>query len=271
MALLWRPFLIFSRNMSRAQKNLDYWHSLLDTIIEYMLYAAGIALIILSCYRYMTIFSIGEILYVFKLGFITSCKILIIVMISALIWLPIGVWIGCHKKIAQMMQPIIQFLAAYPPQMLYPFITAAIIHYKLNVDIWTAPIMILGTQWYILFNVIAGTMMITKEQRFAAANMGVKSFLLWKRVYLPAVMPYCITGCLSASGGCWNVSLNTDTLEWGTTKITAIGISSYIENSFSSGALDKAVLGVSVMTCYVLLINRFLWNPLIQRVTAHHR
>lgn len=266
-----RPLAFALGGMTQRSSSLSHVSSLIGIAFEYTLYALGLFFLFFTSYRYLTGFEIGEIFYVFQLGFITSCKILTIVFISAVIWLPIGVWIGTNRKLASMTQPIIQFLAAYPPQMLYPFITAAIIHYNLNVDIWTAPMMILGTQWYILFNVIAGTMMITKEQRYAAANMGVKSFLLWKRVYIPAVLPYCVTGCLSASGGCWNVSLNTDTLEWGSTKISAIGISSYIEYSFSSGALDKAVLGVSVMTCYVLLINRFLWNPLISRVTAHHR
>lgn len=268
--LLTYPFAILSKSHPRP-KHFKKLGGIITWITEYTVYGLGIFFLVFTSYRYLTLFSLYEVLYVFELGLITSVKILTIVLISAAIWLPIGVWIGSNRKVAMHTQPIIQFLAAYPPQMLYPFISAAIIRYNLNVDIWTAPIMVLGTQWYILFNVIAGTMMITKDQRFAAANMGVKSFLLWKRVYFPAVLPYCITGCLSASGGCWNVSLDTDTVEWGGTKISALGISSYIQESFATGALEKAVLGVSVMTCYVLLINRFLWNPLIQRVTAHHR
>lgn len=260
--------------LSRSQSNMgpiSKFHKIVGILLEAFVFGLGVFFLLFTGYRYLSLFSLAEVAYVFELGLITSIKILIIVFLSAMIWLPIGVWIGSNRKVAAYIQPIVQFLAAYPPQMLYPFITAAIIQYQLNVDIWTAPIMILGTQWYILFNVIAGTMMISKDQRLAAANMGVRSFLLWKRVYLPAVLPYCITGCLAASGGCWNVSLDTDTLEWGSTKISALGISSYIHDSFTQGALEKAVLGVSVMTCYVLLINRFLWNPLIQRVTAHNR
>jgi len=216
------------------------------------------------------IFTLQDIIFAFKLGAITAFKVLIMVFFSACIWVPVGVWIGLHPRMASQFQPVIQFLAAYPPQMLYPVFARLIIDYQLNVEIWTAPIMILGTQWYILFNVIAGTLMITKDQRLVAANFGLKSMLLWKRLYIPAVLPYCVTGCMAAAGGCWNVSLDSDTIIWGQHQIQATGISTYIHEGLSRGNFDQAILGIMVMTFYVVMINRCLWNPLFQKVSSYY-
>ncbi len=216
-------------------------------------------------------FDIFEILMTIKLGGITSIKVLVMVFLSACIWVPVGVRIGSKPQLAYRFQPVIQFLAACPPQMLYPFFAHLIVDYNLNVDIWTAPIMILGTQWYILFNVIAGTLMITKDQRLVAANFGLKGTLLWRRLYLPAVLPYCITGCMAAAGGCWNVAIDSDTIIWGHHQIQAQGIGSYIHNALSMGDFNRAILGIAVMTFYVLIINRYLWNALFEKVSAYHQ
>jgi NitT/TauT family transport system permease protein len=241
----------------------------MNFLLEYTLYLYAVYLCMTFIFYFYASFNIKEVFYAVQLGGITALKVLTMVAASALIWVPVGVIIGSNTKLAVSFQPIIQFLASCPPQMLYPVICAFIIKYQLNVNLWTAPLMIFGTQWYILFNVIAGSMMITKDQRLVAANFGLKGWLLWRRLYLPAVMPYCITGCMAAAGGCWNVSIDTDTVTWGSTKLQALGISSYISQGISTGDFNKIILGMAVMAFYVILINRLLWNPLFEKISSY--
>src|SRR5690606_33926018 len=101
--------------------------------------------------------SFVEFLEVLYLGFVTTIKVTILIIISSIIWVPVGVWVGLRPKWSHAIQPIAQILAAFPANLLYPLLFMLITTYHLNVDIWSAPLMILGTQWYILFNVIAGT------------------------------------------------------------------------------------------------------------------
>jgi NitT/TauT family transport system permease protein len=262
------PLKIYSKQPPMIKKAIGILE-FLSHGLEMAFYALTIYLTFkFSIYFYQT-FSLIEVLIALKLGAITAFKVLIAVLISALLWIPVGVIIGSNSRLALRIQPVFQFLAACPLQMFYPAVFALIIRYKLNVDIWTAPLMIIGTQWYILFNAIAGSMMITKDQRLVAANFGLKGWLLWRRLYLPAVMPYCITGCITAAGGCWNISMNTDTVEWGSIKLQAIGISSYIQQAINVGSFDKIVLGMAVMAFYVIIINRLLWHPLFEKVSAY--
>lgn len=206
--------------------------------------------------------SLTEIRHVFYLGAITGFKVIILILISSLIWVPVGIWIGLSPKASYVIQPLIQFFAAFPINLVYPLAVTAIIHFKLNVEIWSTPLMILGTQWYILFNVIAGTNAIPKELLLVARNFSVKNGLWWKRLALPAVFPYYITGSMTAAAGCWNASIVTDVLEWGEHKLIATGLGSYISQYTTVGDFPRIALGIAVMCFYVLLINRLVWQKL---------
>lgn len=203
-----------------------------------------------------------EILRVLYFGFITTVKITILIAVSSLIWVPIGVWIGLHPKLSRHIQPIAQFLAAFPANLVYPLVFFAIIKYNLNVEIWTAPLMILGTQWYILFNVIAGTRALSSDLKYAAKNYQIKGKLWWKKMMLPAIFPYYITGAMTAAGGCWNASILADVVEWGNRRITATGLGGYITEFTQVGDFPRITLGIVVMCLYVTLINRLVWRNL---------
>lgn len=207
----------------------------------------------------LTLEEIGHALY---LGFVTMLKIGILIIICTIIWVPIGVWIGLRPKARAIVQPFIQFLAAVPAQIFYPFICVIIITYNLNVEIWTTPLMILGTQWYILFNVIAGTGAIPKELRLAAQNYNVTGLLWWKKLILPAIFPYYVTGAMAAAGGCWNAAIVADVVSWGTTTLKATGIGAYIRDYADIQDSPKLVLGICVMCFYVLILNKVLWRRL---------
>ena len=143
----------------------------------------------------------SEVLHVVGLGGITLARVLLLIGLASLFWVPVAVWIGLRPKYSQKVQAVAQFLAAFPVNLLFPLVVFVMVAWKLNPDIWLSPLMVFGTQWYILFNVVAGASTIPNELRLASANLGLKGWLLWRRVYLPAVFPSFITGAITASGG----------------------------------------------------------------------
>jgi NitT/TauT family transport system permease protein len=175
---------------------------------------------------------------------------------------PIGVWIGLHPNASQIIQPITQFIAAFPINLVYPLAVTGILYFHLNVQIWSTPLMILGTQWYILFNVIAGANAIPKDLRYVTQNFGVKGGLWWKKLALPAIFPYYLTGAMTAAGGCWNASIVADVLQWGDHRLVATGLGSYISQYTTIGDFPRIALGIGVMCFYVLVINRLVWRAL---------
>ncbi len=201
-------------------------------------------------------------LHVIALGFFTMLRVLVLIIICSLIWVPVGVWVGLHPKVARIVQPIAQFLAAFPANLLFPVFVMVIVQYHLNIEIWTTPLMILGTQWYVLFNVIAGTTSLPKDLYYAADNFSVKGWLWWRRLILPAIFPYYVTGALSAAGGAWNASIVAEVVSWGHTTLRATGLGDYIATNTTAGNYPKIALGICVMCLYVLVINRLIWRPL---------
>lgn len=195
-------------------------------------------------------------------GFATTLRVISLIIIACIIWIPVGVWIGLHPKIVKWVQPLIQFFAAFPAYLLYPVVFMIIVNYHLNVNIWCVPLMMLGAQWYILFNVIAGTVAIPKDLRQSADNMGVQGWLWWKRVILPAIFPYLITGAITAAGGAWNASIVAEVVSWGHTTLTAVGLGAFITETTRDGQFPQIALGIGVMILYVIALNRFIWRPL---------
>ncbi len=196
------------------------------------------------------------------LGAITGLRVFLLIGLASVIWVPIGVYVGLRPGVARIVQPIAQFMAAFPSNLLFPVVVAGIVTWKLNPNIWLSPLMILGTQWYILFNVIAGAAAMPGEMRHVASNFKVTGWLWWKRIALPAVMPFYVTGALTASGGSWNAAIVAEVASWGDEHVTATGLGAYIADATSAGDFHRIVLGVVTMSLYVLLINRLVWRPL---------
>jgi NitT/TauT family transport system permease protein len=161
-----------------------------------------------------------------------------------------------------MIQPLIQFLAAFPANLFFPFFTFFIMRYHLNVNIWVSPLMVLGTQWYILFNVIAGTAALPKNLHHVVGTLNVSGWLWWRRFMLPGIFPYYITGAITAAGGAWNISIIAEVVTWGSTKLQATGVGAYISNATAQGDFPRVLLGIVIMALYVVTINRLFWRPL---------
>ena len=153
----------------------------------------------------------SEVAHVFVLGFYTMVRVLVLIALAALVWVPVGVWIGMNPRWAGRLQGVAQFLAAFPANLMFPVAVLFIVRWHLNPDVWLAPLMVLGTQWYLLFNVIAGASSVPTELRYAAGNLGLGGWLKWKRYLLPAVFPSFVTGAITASGGSWNASIVAST------------------------------------------------------------
>jgi NitT/TauT family transport system permease protein len=228
--------------------------------------AALAALILFACWRLLVFVhaEVGwsEVGHVFVLGFYTLVRVLVLILLAALVWVPVGIWIGMNHQVATRVQAVAQFLAAFPANLMFPVFVLGIVHFKLTPDIWLSPLMIFGTQWYLLFNVIAGASTIPTELRLAARNIGLKGSLRWRRYLLPAVFPSFVTGAITASGGSWNASIVSEYVSWGSTTVQAHGIGSYIAEMTASGDFPRIALGIGVMCVYVMALNHFVWRRL---------
>ncbi|CAD5251511.1 Sulfonate ABC transporter permease [Bosea sp. 62] len=195
-------------------------------------------------------------------GLVTLLRVTLLIAVASLIWIPVGVWIGLRPAVAERVQPVAQFLAAFPANVLFPFAVIAIVATGASPDIWLSPLMVLGTQWYILFNVIAGASAFPTDLREAASVYQLRSWTWWRRVMLPGIFPYYVTGALTASGGSWNASIVAEVASWGDTKLEAYGLGAYIANATEAGDFARVVLGIAIMSLFVTLFNRLLWRPL---------
>ena len=203
-----------------------------------------------------------EVGHALLLGFITLLRVIVLIALATLIWVPVGVWIGLRPRVAERVQPLAQFLAAFPANIIFPFVVATIVRFRLNPDIWLSPLMVLGTQWYILFNVIAGASAFPNDLKEAAASFRIRGWRWWRQVILPGIFPYYVTGAITASGGSWNASIVAETANWGSTTLIADGLGAYIAQATAAGDYPRIVLGVAVMSLFVVAFNRALWRPL---------
>jgi NitT/TauT family transport system permease protein len=203
------------------------------------------------------------------LGSFTLVRVVVLIALATLVWVPVGVWLGLRPLWARRAQPVAQFLAAFPANLLFPPFVLFIVHFRLNADIWLTPLMILGTQWYILFNVIAGAAAFPGDLQEAAKNFRVGGLLWWRKVMIPGIFPYYVTGAITASGGSWNAAIVAEVASWGDTRLTAHGLGAYIAAATEKGDMARVVLGVAVMSGFVLLFNRLLWRPLFAYSERH--
>jgi NitT/TauT family transport system permease protein len=238
----------FSRSLARA------WDGLI--VVASLLAVYRLVVFIHSDVGWM------EAVHVVGLGMITLIRVLVLIGLASIVWVPIAVWIGLRPQYSQRVQAVAQFLAAFPVNLMFPLVVFVLVTLKLNPSIWLSPLMVFGTQWYILFNVVAGASTIPNELRLAADNLGLKGWLKWKRIYLPAVFPAYVTGAITASGGSWNASIVAEYVTWGKTTLVADGLGSYIKQMTDAGDFHRIALGIGVMCVFVMLLNRLFWRKL---------
>ena len=264
----------FKKDLNKAYNQKKYKKAdKQETMLQKVLWVTITSGVILAlCYfAYQTVFGgnstigISETIKVFGYGLLTDLRVVFLIVITTIIWVPIGVWIGLRPKIAQKVQPYAQMAAAFPVNVLYGVFGTLIITFDLHFNIWCIVLMSLGTQWYILFNVIAGASAIPEELKLAAGNMQLKGITRWKRFLIPAVMPYYVTGAITAAGGAWNASIVCEYINWGKNSIIqASGLGAYISKytDIQGDHTANILLGVIVMCILVVASNKLVWRRL---------
>jgi NitT/TauT family transport system permease protein len=205
---------------------------------------------------------LGAFGHAFLLGLATFARVLVLVVVGSLIWVPIGVWIGMNPRVCRFAQPIVQVLASFPANFLFPFFTLLLVRTGVSINLGGIVLMSLGAQWYILFNVIAGASAIPNDLREAATSLRLTSWLRWRSLILPGIFAAWVTGGITAAGGAWNASIVAEVVSYGHHTLTAYGLGAYIAESTSAGHFSATLVGVAVMSVYVVGLNRLFWRRL---------
>jgi NitT/TauT family transport system permease protein len=206
--------------------------------------------------------SIDLVLHVIWLGFLTLLRVAAMTVLATLIWTPIGVWIGFQPKVARFAQPLAQIGASFPVNMTFPIVVGFFVAAHISMNWGSILLIAMGTQWYILFNVIAGAMAIPNDLKEASHVYGLRNWNLWKTMILPAIFPFWVTGACTAAGGAWNASIVAELATWGNTTLKADGLGAYIADVTKSGDTPMIILSIAVMSLFVVLMNKFLWRKL---------
>lgn len=265
----YKPFAKSSRCFEHessisGSKSFDIiWYSILCLIMSFCL---------ITIYNFLfEEIALDEVRQVVFLGFITFAKIIVLIFAVAIILVPLGVYIGLRPALTARIQPLIQFFAAFPANILFPIFVILILHYKLNTEVFLSPLLILGAQWYILFNVIAGTAAFPVELQDSARLFRINGLRWWGKVIIPGIFPYLITGMITATGAAWNASIVAEAVSWGNTHIYAIGLGSYLAEKTLQGDFHHLTLGILIMALYVVLTNRLVWQPLYNYAETKRR
>lgn len=247
----------------------------LSRLVNWVWYAA-LCMILLWCSYLLFNFlnsqiTFDEIVKVFKLGFITLSRIYILLFLTSLIFVPLGVYIGLRPNLTAKSQSIIQFLSAFPVNILFPVFVIIILKFNLNADVFLSPLIIIGSQWYILFNTIAGAAVFPSDFKDAAVIFKTPKLTWWRKIIIPGILPYLVTGLMTAAGGAWNASIVAEAVSWGSNNIYATGLGAYITQKTITGDFQHIALGIVVMALYVILLNNMLWKPLFHYSKAKMR
>ena len=258
-----RDPILWARNALAAARDFFWRYS---WAIDWVWNGVLAVLAVFALYQIVAFVSselgLGEVWRVFLLAVLTFARVSVLIALASLVWVPVGVWIGLRPPIAHRAQPIVQFLAAFPANLFFPIFVSAIRDYHLNVEVWLSVLMILGAQWYILFNVIAGTLALPTDYQYVASNLGVSRWLWWRRLILPGIFPAYVTGAITASGGAWNASIVSEVAQWGDDRFVATGVGAYIAEWTAAGDFPRIVLGITMLSLFVLTTNRLFWRRL---------
>jgi NitT/TauT family transport system permease protein len=192
----------------------------------------------------------------------TLARVVILLVISTLVWVPIGVKIGMSPRLSRYAQPVVQVLASFPAILLFPFATLIFIDLGISLNYGAILLMMLGAQWYILFNVIAGASAIPNDLRELMVSMHLTRRQRWQQVIVPAIFPAYVTGGITAAGGAWNASIVAELVSWHHHTLNAYGLGNYIAVASSQGKFALLIAGGIVMSAFVVVVNRLFWRRL---------
>ena len=271
---IWQPSSDWLRNVtlrfaserkSRREKKLPVGTLILriaaSAFALWLAYEAvsGIVAAVMSVQAHVAPAEIGHIVW---LGFLTLLRVAFMTVAATLIWTPIGVWIGFHPKAARFVQPIAQIAASFPVNMTFPVMVGVFVAHHVPMNWGSILLIAMGTQWYVLFNVIAGAMAIPNDLMEAARTYGLRGWALWRTLILPAIFPFWVTGACTAAGGAWNASIVAEIATWGDTTLKADGLGAFIADVTKRGDTPLIITGVAVMSLFVIILNKLVWRKL---------
>jgi NitT/TauT family transport system permease protein len=213
---------------------------------------------------------LAEVAHAFALGTLTFARVVVLMVVSAVVWVPVGAWVGMNPRRSRHAQPLVQVLASFPANLLFPFAAVVFVRFGIGLNVGGVFLMALGAQWYVLFNAIAGASAIPGDLREAMENLGVRGVRRWRRLFLPAMFPALVTGGITAAGGAWNASIVAEVLDFGHHHLVASGLGAYITEATARGDLPRVLTGVVVMSSYVVVVNRLLWRRLYRLAEARY-
>jgi NitT/TauT family transport system permease protein len=270
--LLWRPIRPVARGLDHVTRPFGLAEYPLQAderrrrTGDIVFFAAVIAIIAYGVWRAGVYFDhtvgFGAFPYCLGLGALTMARVVVLVVVATVVWVPIGVKIGMSPKLARYAQPVVQVLASFPAQLLFPFATLVFVALHIPLNFGGILLMALGAQWYILFNTIAGASSIPTDMREMVDQFRLPRRQRWKQMILPAIFPAYVTGGITAAGGAWNASIVAEVVTFGHHHLVALGLGSYIAKASVAGAFAKVLVGVTVMSFYVVVVNRLLWRRL---------
>ena len=205
---------------------------------------------------------LGEFGHAFALGLATFSRVVVLLVVSSMVWVPIGVWIGMNPRVSRYAQPVVQELASFPANFIFPLFTLLLVRTGISINLGGIVLMSLGAQWYVLFNVIAGASAIPTDLREAGASLRLHGLLRWRHLVLPAIFPAWVTGAITAAGGAWNASIVAEVVSYGHHTLIATGLGAYVAQSTAVGNFPRTLVGVAVMSVYVVGLNRLFWRRL---------
>jgi NitT/TauT family transport system permease protein len=213
----------------------------------------------------------SQFIEIMKGALATFLRVNVSLVIAAAWTIPAGVAIGFHPRLARIAQPLAQIAASVPATALFPVILLALIRVGGGMGIGAIALMLLGTQWYILFNVIAGAMAIPSDLREVATLFHFTTIQRWKTVILPGIFPFLITGLVTASGGAWNASIIAEYFRLKNQTLQTVGLGAVISAATDSGQFQILLMATIVMAMMVVTINRLVWRPLYRLAETRYK
>jgi NitT/TauT family transport system permease protein len=201
----------------------------------------------------------------------TFLRVNVSLVLAAAWTIPAGVAIGFHPRLARIAQPLAQIAASVPATALFPVILLALVRLCGGLGIGSIALMLLGTQWYILFNVIAGAMAIPSDLKEVATLFHFTTMQKWKTVILPGIFPFLITGMVTASGGAWNASIIAEYFRLKNQTLQTVGLGAVISAATDSGQFQILLMATIVMATMVVTINRLVWRPLYRLAETRYK
>jgi NitT/TauT family transport system permease protein len=237
-------------------------------------WAAFILLVLYGAYRAVEVLTTlpKDVWTQLGFGLLATCARVAIALIITLLWtVPVGVLIGTNRRLANVLQPIVQVIAAVPATALFPIVLLALLHLPGGLNIAAIALMLMGTQWYLLFNVIAGASAIPQDLRLTTELLQLSRVDRWRTLILPALFPFIITGSITAGGGAWNASIVAEHVEFGGRTLSTTGVGAIIAQATGTGDYALLLAGTLALVLMVVAINRLFWQRLYRIAEERYR